>query len=298
MLDASAARPVRGVRCSTTSTPGHHKVATPSASIAPATTVASTIAPVGGVATSAAPAMLATARRVVDAPRMEHRQPRIAPLCAPALSMAGVHKSFYAGVAGCSATARVLVGASLCVEPGEVVGIAGGAGAGKTTLLLCAAGLLRPELGGISWFGERDGRTALASGALLYFPARSSFPRRDVERALSDGALLLLVEHAAPASLLELRGAIGRAIEQSGAAVVIASRDRAALARVASRILIIRDGCLHHAAYHGVAPHHGVAPRPVSQRKRSAARASSESPLALARASIRSTCGRSFRSPQ
>lgn len=219
---------------------------------------------------------------------------RGSPDSAPVLIMAGVHKSFSAGVAGCSAATRVLVGASLRVAAGEVVGVAGGVGAGKSTLLLCAAGILQPELGSISWPGELaivPGSDALAP---LYLEARAGLPLRELERARAAGVRLVILDHAGPALLHDLRGATGRSLQSHGAALIVASRDRGQLARVASRVVIVRDGILYATA--------SVAGRPAdpttAQRKRSAARASSELPSALARARMRSTCGRSFRSPQ
>jgi ABC-type multidrug transport system ATPase subunit len=69
------------------------------------------------------------------------------------LSMRGVWKSYQAGVRGCSATVSVLRGVNLDVQVGDVVGVVGAQGAGKSTLLMCAAGLLRPDEGSVSWFG-------------------------------------------------------------------------------------------------------------------------------------------------
>jgi len=48
----------------------------------------------------------------------------------------------------------VLENVSLCVEPGQFVGLVGPSGSGKTTLLKTALGLLRP-VGGVALFGGR-----------------------------------------------------------------------------------------------------------------------------------------------
>lgn len=76
-----------------------------------------------------------------------------------ALAIERVSKSFRAGIAGCSARVSVLQDVTLVVEQGEVVSILGGPGAGKSTMLLCAAGLLRPDEGAVTWF-DRGGHAA------------------------------------------------------------------------------------------------------------------------------------------
>ena len=62
----------------------------------------------------------------------------------------GVVKTYGAG----RAARRVLDGASLHVQPGEVVAILGRSGSGKSTLLHLIGGLDRPEAGRISVAGE------------------------------------------------------------------------------------------------------------------------------------------------
>lgn len=76
------------------------------------------------------------------------------------LSLRNVSKSYHAGIRGCSATVTVLRDVDLNVFAGEIVAIGSAPGAGKTTLLMCAAGLIRPDRGAVSWFGgppRRDG---------------------------------------------------------------------------------------------------------------------------------------------
>jgi ABC-type multidrug transport system ATPase subunit len=63
---------------------------------------------------------------------------------------------------------------SLEVESGEIVGLVGRPGAGKSTLLLCLAGLLRPDSGSITWFGEQLTGHHVPPG-LAYIPQRAGY---------------------------------------------------------------------------------------------------------------------------
>jgi putative ABC transport system ATP-binding protein len=65
-----------------------------------------------------------------------------------------------------------LDGASLVVSPGEVVAVVGPSGSGKSTLLHCAAGILRPDAGEISFDGQRVDRMSEAARSSL---RRSAF---------------------------------------------------------------------------------------------------------------------------
>jgi putative ABC transport system ATP-binding protein len=62
-----------------------------------------------------------------------------------------VVKSFTTG----AATVRVLEGATLSVEPGELVLLMGPSGSGKTTLVSILAGLMRPTSGSVELSGAR-----------------------------------------------------------------------------------------------------------------------------------------------
>ena len=65
-----------------------------------------------------------------------------------------------------------LDGASLAVSPGEVVAVVGPSGSGKSTLLHCAAGILRPDAGEISFDGQRVDRMSETARSSL---RRSAF---------------------------------------------------------------------------------------------------------------------------
>lgn len=62
------------------------------------------------------------------------------------LDAQSVHKSY--------GRTQALCGASLSVAAGEIVAITGPSGSGKSTLMLCAAGVLRPESGRVSFAGQ------------------------------------------------------------------------------------------------------------------------------------------------
>jgi ABC-type lipoprotein export system ATPase subunit len=67
----------------------------------------------------------------------------------PLLSLRQVSKSYWRG----PSEVRVLAGASLDVQAGELVAVWGKRGSGKTTLLRIAAGLETPDSGGVSFAG-------------------------------------------------------------------------------------------------------------------------------------------------
>jgi putative ABC transport system ATP-binding protein len=91
-----------------------------------------------------------------------------------------------------------LRGASLSVSAGEVVAITGPSGSGKSTLLLCAAGVLRPESGRVTYAGRDLGDLDEADRSLLR--------RRDFGLVLQFGQLvpeLSAVQNVALPLLLE-----------------------------------------------------------------------------------------------
>jgi ABC-2 type transport system ATP-binding protein len=57
---------------------------------------------------------------------------------------------------------------SLRIEPGTVTALVGPNGAGKSTLLQLAVGLLSPDEGSITVFGQQPGRTSAALGRIGY----------------------------------------------------------------------------------------------------------------------------------
>jgi energy-coupling factor transporter ATP-binding protein EcfA2 len=157
-------------------------------------------------------------------------------LAAPAvLRMEWAHKSFAAGVPGCRARVHVLRGVKLALRPSEFVAITGAEGTGKTTLLLCAAGLMRAELGIVRWGAEaRD-------PAMREYAIATSME--------TPHAALLCIDEVDDwdGLALSLAGTLA-----SGAAVLAAGRDpvRAAgrdpvrAAAAGARVLLLRDGRL------------------------------------------------------
>jgi ABC-type iron transport system FetAB ATPase subunit len=152
-----------------------------------------------------------------------------------ALELHGIRKRFTAGAGACRASADILRGVDLSVRVGECVVVVGGAGSGKSTLLLCAAGLIAPDSGERSWFG--DSSRAVAARRVLYHHSTA-----DLMRTGGGGeAHLHLID-------LPHGAAMGAWIEQrceDGDAVIVAGRDDAPARGLAARVLALRGGQLH-----------------------------------------------------
>lgn len=175
--------------------------------------------------------------------------------------------------------------------PGEVIALEGSDGSGRTTLLRCAAGLDRPDAGVVLRFGGRVSRDAVA-----YVTAAPAHRCGEMTRARGgSGALyaaleterisrtrLLLVDDLHTVGSLERRLALDllRRYALSGAAIFFTAGEELATLPWISRAVTLSQGVL------------------TQRRNRSAARIASSSPASRARASARSTYGRSFRSPQ
>ena len=185
-----------------------------------------------------------------------------------ALELESLAKSFHAGFPGCVASARVLECVNLRLSAGEVVGVAGAPGAGKTTLLLCAAGLLRPDGGRVRWFGGDAARPNAAASAIVFVGSQPARPaprlrepaagaRWTVGNTMSaDDAPARVVLADDPPLLRDARPGSGFArllgdFAAAGGAVLLTSRDPEALATVATRILLLREGRLVAASARG-----------------------------------------------
>ena len=134
----------------------------------------------------------------------------------PALRIESLWKCYAAGVRGCSARAWVLRGLSLLVQPGERVAIVGAAGSGKSTLADCVLGVRLPTAGLIEMAGRLE-LIDLQNGGW----ADGQMVRRSKDPDLA----------SRPSDVLT--------------SVVLARRPDA-LAAWADRVLLLRDGRLHH----------------------------------------------------
>ena len=169
-----------------------------------------------------------------------------------ALAVGGLHKTFHAGIPGCTAHADVLCGVELVVRKGEIVGITGVIGSGKSTLLLCAAGLLRADSGSVTVFGQTTPSPLVSYVSLVPAARASESPTQSLARALSTGAHLLLLDGVLTFLSPGARKLIA-ALAARGMAVVAAERDRTALDTLVERTLVLCEGSLstHARRYHG-----------------------------------------------
>lgn len=146
------------------------------------------------------------------------------------LSAAGVAKRYRAGVAQWGASIEALRGMDLEAAQGELVGLLGPNGAGKSTFLLCAAGLLRPDSGVLSWFGSSRSPFGRPPG-VAYVPERSLYPRfLSVSEALEFYATLHELSGAERAN--RVRGALDRVGLSEHAAKRVAHLSRGMVQRL------------------------------------------------------------------
>ena len=89
---------------------------------------------------------------------------------------------------------RAVAGASISVDPGQIVGLVGESGCGKSTLARVAVGLVKPVSGSVAFAGKevtplgRRGRERELARLQLVFqnPYSSLNPRRKVGSQLAD----------------------------------------------------------------------------------------------------------------
>jgi ABC-type cobalamin/Fe3+-siderophores transport system ATPase subunit len=150
-----------------------------------------------------------------------------------------------AGVPGCFATARVLECVHLRVAAGEAVGLVGREGAGKTTLLLCAAGLMHPDGGAVRWLGRAPRPLDGAPPPASFVPTCLDGEMRlaAVTRAIAQRIPILLLDSPLDRSQAVSAEAIADYVRRGGAAL-LAAREAADLAGVATRVATLRDGRL------------------------------------------------------
>jgi peptide/nickel transport system ATP-binding protein len=121
---------------------------------------------------------------------------------------------------------RAVAGASITVEPGQVVGLVGESGCGKSTLARAAVGLVKPTAGTVVFEGRpvlplaRRGRPRDLARLQLVFqnPYSSLNPRRKVGAQIEDAlaALDLLPRGERPERVRELVALVGLPPEAAG----------------------------------------------------------------------------------
>ena len=132
------------------------------------------------------------------------------------------------------ASAHALADVDLSIAEGESVALVGPSGSGKTTLLLCAAGLMAPDAGIVSWFGDAD-RAASVRRARLHY-CRSSLD----EPCPADESFIHLVD-VGDSEAARL-GACIADHRDAGDAVLMALRDPALASRLVERAVVLRAG--------------------------------------------------------
>jgi ABC-type multidrug transport system ATPase subunit len=91
-----------------------------------------------------------------------------------AVSVKALNKTYHSGPRARAVSVPALRDVSFEIGRGEVVGVVGRSDSGKSTLLLCLSGLLRPDGGSITWFGEQLTGHHVPVG-LSYIPQRGAY---------------------------------------------------------------------------------------------------------------------------
>jgi peptide/nickel transport system ATP-binding protein len=139
---------------------------------------------------------------------------------------------------------RAVAGASISVDPGQIVGLVGESGCGKSTLARAAVGLVKPTAGSVVFEGQevamlgRRGRARELARLQLVFqnPYSSLNPRRKVGSQLSDALDTLGItpeigRAARVAELCELVGLPASAVDRFPHEFSGGQRQRIAVAR-------------------------------------------------------------------
>lgn len=166
------------------------------------------------------------------------------------LTLHQITKTFRAGTTGCHAHAEALRGVDLAIGEGEIVGVVGEAGSGKTTLLRCAAGLLRPDDGTLTW-AEVPPDAAPWRAVYLHAAASAGNLGPEVARQGSVPPALLLVDDAFAGVVPAARASLVaryRRFSAQGTAVVVSARSRVDLRGLGARLVSLHAGRVESAS--------------------------------------------------
>jgi heme exporter protein A len=129
---------------------------------------------------------------------------------------------------------HVLKGVSLTLRPRELLHISGPNGTGKTTLLRVVCGLLRPEQGVVSWFGQSISAVRLEYQAALAYASHEPALKGDLTALENLRFAVGLKRRVAAADLrasLERTG-VGACADLPARVLSAGKRRRVAMARV------------------------------------------------------------------